>query len=53
MKRVIMLIKKQENQKMTTENKRFIVPNLRRTRDIENLKGQFCNEKLLGSIVDL
>lgn len=38
---------------MTTENKRFIVPNLRRTRDIEKLKGQFCNEKLLGSIVDL
>lgn len=39
---------------MTTENKkRFIVPNLRRARDIEKLKGQFCNEKLLGSIVDL
>lgn len=42
---------------MTTENKnhmkRFIVPNLRRARDIENLKNQFCNEKLLGSIVDL
>ena len=38
---------------MNTENKRFIVPNLRRVRDIENLKDQFCNEKLLGSIVDL
>ena len=38
---------------MNTENKRFIVPNLRRTRDIEKLKDQFCNEKLLGSIVDL
>lgn len=42
---------------MTTENKnhmkRFIVPNLRRSRDIEKLKDQFCNEKLLGSIVDL
>lgn len=41
---------------MTTENKnmkRFIVPNLHRSRDIEKLKGQFCNEKLLGSIVDL
>lgn len=39
---------------MTTENKkRFIVPNLRRARDIEKLKDQFCNEKLLGSIVDL
>lgn len=38
---------------MNTENKRFIVPNLRRARDIEKLKGQFCNEKLLGSIVDL
>lgn len=39
---------------MTTENeKRFIIPNLRRVRDIENLKDQFCNEKLLGSIVDL
>ena len=38
---------------MTTENKRFIVPNLRRVRDIEKLKDQFCNEKLLGSIVDL
>ena len=39
---------------MTTENKkRFIVPNLRRARDIEKLKGQLCNEKLLGSIVDL
>ena len=42
---------------MTIENKnhmkRFIVPNLRRARDIEKLKGQFCNEKLLGSIVDL
>lgn len=49
-----MLIKKQENEKMTTENKkRFIVPNLRRVRDIEKLKDQFCNEKLLGSIVDL
>lgn len=33
--------------------KRFIVPNLRRARDIEKLKDQFCNEKLLGSIVDL
>lgn len=48
-----MLIKKQENEKMTTENKKFIVPNLRRVRDIENLKDQFCNEKFLGSIVDL
>ena len=42
---------------MTTENKnhtkRFIVPNLHRARDIEKLKDQFCNEKLLGSIVDL
>lgn len=39
---------------MTTENeKRFIIPNLRRARDIEKLKDQFCNEKLLGSIVDL
>ena len=42
---------------MNTENKnhmkRFIVPNLRRARDIEKLKDQFCNEKLLGSIVDL
>lgn len=38
---------------MTTENKRFIVPNLRRARDIEKLKDQFGNEKLLGSIVDL
>ena len=42
---------------MTTENKnhmkRFITPNLRRARDIEKLKDQFCNEKLLGSIVDL
>lgn len=38
---------------MTTENKRFIVPNLRGARDIEKLKDQFCNEKLLGSIVDL
>lgn len=38
---------------MTTENKKFIVPNLRRVRDIENLKDQFCNEKFLGSIVDL
>lgn len=38
---------------MTTENKRFIVPNLRRSRDIEKLKDQFYNEKLLGSIVDL
>ena len=42
---------------MTTENKnhmkRFIVPNLRRVRDVEKLKDQFCNEKLLGSIVDL
>lgn len=39
---------------MTTENKkRFIVPNLRRARDIEKLKNQFCNEKLLGSIVDI
>ena len=38
---------------MTTENKRFILPNLRRARDIEKLKDQFCNEKLLGSIVDL
>ena len=41
---------------MSTDNKpmkRFIVPNLRRARDIENLKNQFCNEKLLGSIVDL
>lgn len=33
--------------------KRFIVPNLRRARDIERLKGQFYNEKLLGSIVDI
>lgn len=33
--------------------KRFIVPNLRRARDMEKLKNQFCNEKLLGSIVDL
>lgn len=41
---------------MTTDNKpmkRFIVPNLRRVRDMEKLKNQFCNEKLLGSIVDL
>ena len=38
---------------MTTENKRFTVPNLRRARDIEKLKDQFYNEKLLGSIVDL
>lgn len=42
---------------MNTENKnhmkRFIVPNLHRSRDIEKLKDQFCNEKLLGSIVDL
>lgn len=41
---------------MNTDNKpmkRFIVPNLRRARDIEKLKDQFCNEKLLGSIVDL
>ena len=41
---------------MTTENKnmkRFIVPNLRRSRDIEKLKDKFYNEKLLGSIVDL
>lgn len=38
---------------MNTENKRFIVPNLRRARDIEKLKDKFCNEKLLGSIVDL
>lgn len=38
---------------MNTNNKRFIVPNLRRARDIERLKGQFYNEKLLGSIVDL
>ena len=43
---------------MNTENKnqpmkRFIVPNLRRSRDIEKLKDQFYNEKLLGSIVDL
>lgn len=41
---------------MSTDNKpmkRFIVPNLRRARDIEKLKDQFCNEKLLGSIVDL
>lgn len=42
---------------MTTENKnhmkKFIVPNLSRARDIGNLKDQFCNEKLLGSIVDL
>lgn len=38
---------------MITENKRFIVPNLRRARDIEKLKDQFCNEKFLGSIVDL
>ena len=42
---------------MNTENKnhmkKFIVPNLRRARDIEKLKDQFCNEKLLGSIVDL
>lgn len=46
--------KKTGEREMTTENKkRFIVPNLRRTRDIEKLKGQFCNEKLLGSIVDL
>ena len=41
---------------MTTENKnmkRFIVPNLRRARDIEKLKDRFYNEKLLGSIVDI
>lgn len=42
---------------MNTENKnhmkRFIVPNLHKSRDIEKLKDQFCNEKLLGSIVDL
>lgn len=41
---------------MSTDNKpmkRFIVPNLRRVRDMEKLKNQFCNEKLLGSIVDL
>ena len=41
---------------MSTDNKpmkKFIVPNLRRSRDIEKLKDQFCNEKLLGSIVDL
>ena len=41
---------------MTTENKnmkRFIVPNLHRSRDIEKLKDKFYNEKLLGSIVDL
>lgn len=41
---------------MNTDNKpmkKFIVPNLRRARDIEKLKDQFCNEKLLGSIVDL
>lgn len=38
---------------MNTENKKFIVPNLRKARDIEKLKDQFCNEKLLGSIVDL
>lgn len=43
---------------MNTENKnqsmkRFIVPNLRRSRDIEKLKDKFYNEKLLGSIVDL
>lgn len=41
---------------MSTDNKpmkRFIVPNLRRARDMEKLKNQFCNEKLLGSIVDL
>lgn len=42
---------------MTTENKqpmkRFIVPNLRRSRDIEKLKDKLYNEKLLGSIVDL
>lgn len=42
---------------MTTENKnhmkKFIIPNLRRARDIEKLKDQFCNEKLLGSIVDI
>lgn len=42
------------DREMTTENKkRFIVPNLRRARDIEKLKGQFYNEKLLGSIVDI
>ena len=33
--------------------KKFIVPNLHRARDIEKLKDQFCNEKLLGSIVDI
>ena len=41
---------------MSTDNKpmkRFIVPNLRRVRDMEKLKNQFCNEKLLGSIVDI
>lgn len=41
---------------MSTDNKpmkKFIVPNLRKARDIEKLKDQFCNEKLLGSIVDL
>lgn len=41
---------------MSTDNKpmkRFIVPNLSRVRDMEKLKNQFCNEKLLGSIVDI
>lgn len=41
---------------MSTDNKpmkKFIVPNLRKARDIEKLKGQFCNEKLLGSIVTI
>ena len=43
---------------MNTENKnqpmkKFIVPNLRKARDIEKLKDRFYNEKLLGSIVDI
>lgn len=41
---------------MSTDNKpmkKFIVPNLRKARDIEKLKDRFYNEKLLGSIVDL
>lgn len=41
---------------MNTDNKpmkKFIVPNLRKARDIEKLKDRFYNEKLLGSIVDI
>ena len=41
---------------MSTDNKpikKFIVPNLRKARDIEKLKDRFYNEKLLGSIVDI